>query len=149
MAEAEQPLNAPAPHRAAQGLPQKPSTLVTRRLLPRDPVLVWTWTCLLAMCAGLAVYLRAAIEFFGVPDPGDGCGALGSDTDFEQLDVHPFPPSARCVFRSSPSFDLVPSWVTPVLIACMATAVIAGATAAWCAVRNRNRNRQRSVSNDA
>jgi hypothetical protein len=90
-------------------LPGKLSTLVTRRLLPRDPVLVWTWTCLLAMCAGLAVYLRAAIEFFGVPDPGDGCGALGSDTDFEQLDVHPFLPSARCVFRSSLRVPIITS----------------------------------------
>jgi hypothetical protein len=125
-------------------------------LSTRDPILVWTWTCLLGMCGTIVAALRAALAFDGVPGPGDQCGALGSDPDFVRVAIRTFPPSARCVFQHHPSFELVPSWVTPVLVVCLAAMVIGGVAAVWCALRNalrklrkRNPTRQRSVSDDA
>ncbi|MFJ9564824.1 hypothetical protein ACIRQQ_32905 [Streptomyces fuscichromogenes] len=121
----EEPVSRPA----SPGPAWRGATGRARHWLTRDHTALWIWTCLLGMCGSLVAAGRAALAFSGVPDPGDQCGALGADTDFIRVAIRVFPPSARCVFRQHPSFELVPSWVSPVLIVCLVATVLGGIAA--------------------
>ena len=124
----------PVPLPAPPGPAGKGAAGRARRWLTRDLTALWIWTCLLGMCGSLVAAVRAALAFNGVPDPGDQCGALGADTDFVRVAIRVFPPSARCVFRQHPSFELVPPWVSPVLIVCLAATVLGGVAAIYSAL---------------
>ena len=96
------------------------------------------------MCGSLVAVARSALAFSGVPDPGDRCAALGTDTDFVRVAIRVFPPSARCVFRQHPSYELVPPWVSPVLIVCLVATVLGGIAAIHSALRTRTATRRQS-----
>ncbi|MDP9642957.1 hypothetical protein J2S53_002902 [Actinopolyspora lacussalsi] len=103
------------------------------------------WSCAATIFIFLASleYLWGALHTFTFPDPRDTCSLSPREGSrwggLERIDYGIFPPSAKCVWGSGNTSDLVPGHVAPLLYAFLTAALVCAAAAKAARIARRNR----------